>query len=150
MRSARVGRGWSQEVLADRLAEAGINVGGQSGVARIERGARPTRFNEVVSIARFLEIDLNDLGADVSPSAVASVAVEIRRLKAEVEELTTALQSADAAAESAANHAMQIRKRHAMASTRMKSLEGLFAQAATAQADLLNSINEGNENDGDR
>ncbi len=64
VRNARQSRGWSQEALAAELAKVGINVGGQSGVARIERGERPTRLNEVVAIADFLDIDLNlDLGA---------------------------------------------------------------------------------------
>lgn len=38
-----------------------MNVGGQSGVARIERGARPTRLNEFVQISEFLLIDLDEV-----------------------------------------------------------------------------------------
>jgi hypothetical protein len=57
VRSARLARGWSQEALAERLAAVGIQVGGQSGVARIERAERPTRLNEVVAISSFLTID---------------------------------------------------------------------------------------------
>jgi transcriptional regulator with XRE-family HTH domain len=58
VRRSRERKGWSQEALAARLADAGINVGGQSGVARIEKGQRPTRLNEAVAIAQFLEINL--------------------------------------------------------------------------------------------
>lgn len=59
MRTARQIRGWSQETLAAELGKIGINVGGQSGAARIERGERPTRLNEVIAIADFLDIDMN-------------------------------------------------------------------------------------------
>jgi transcriptional regulator with XRE-family HTH domain len=63
VRDAREKRGLSQEALAGALAEAGINVGGQSGVARIEKGLRPTRLNEVVDIAQHLDIDLTSISA---------------------------------------------------------------------------------------
>lgn len=117
-------RGWSQETLAAELAKVGLNVGGQSGAARIERGVRPTRFNEVVAIADFLDIDLKDLGVGVSPSAVANVAAEISRVRGEVDKLSAALKSAEDAANTAEHHATTIRLRHASASTRLKFLEG--------------------------
>jgi transcriptional regulator with XRE-family HTH domain len=61
VRQAREERGWSQETLAAELASLGINVGGQSGIARIERGIRPTRLNEVVQIVNALVIDPEDI-----------------------------------------------------------------------------------------
>lgn len=62
VRSAREARGWSQAELADRLVrDVGLSVGGQSGMARVEQGVRPTRLNEVASIARYLGIDLSRL-----------------------------------------------------------------------------------------
>jgi len=63
VRQARTVRGWSQERLATEFARAGVNVGGQSGVARIERGERPTRLDEVAAIARLLGIELH-IGGD--------------------------------------------------------------------------------------
>jgi transcriptional regulator with XRE-family HTH domain len=58
VRRVREARGWSQEMLAVQLkAHVGINLG-QSGIVRIEKGERPTRLNQVVAIARFLDLDL--------------------------------------------------------------------------------------------
>lgn len=62
MRHAREARGWSQGALALQLGKhAGVNVGGQSGVARIEQGVRPTRLNEVMAIANYLGIDMQEI-----------------------------------------------------------------------------------------
>ena len=61
VRLAREARGWSQETLNLQLANNGLHVGGQSGVARIERAERPTRLNEATRIAKFLGIDMNTI-----------------------------------------------------------------------------------------
>lgn len=147
MRSARVARGWSQETLAAQFAEAGISVGGQSGVARIEQGIRPTRLNEVMAIARFLGIDIANLDADVSPAAVANIAVDIKRINSEIAELDTALEAAEQAAAAAEHHATQIRNRHAAAVSRSQALQALFATASRAHVDMLK---EKVEDDGER
>lgn len=66
VRQARERRGWTQETLAAELVRVGLSVGGQSGVARIEKAERPTRLNEVVLIAQFLDLTL-DLNEDWAP-----------------------------------------------------------------------------------
>lgn len=84
VRHAREARGWSQLALANMLRrEFDLNVGGQSGVARIEAGERPTRLNEVSIIANYLGIDLQGI-----------LAGPIGSLN-EVEELERALSEAD-------------------------------------------------------
>lgn len=56
VREFRVARGWSQQELADKLAEHGINAR-QVTVGRIETGGRPIRLNEVAVLAEVLGID---------------------------------------------------------------------------------------------
>lgn len=95
MRRARTYHGWSQEGLATKLAKASINVGGQSGIARIERGERPTRLNEVVAIAHFLDIDLQvDLGiygSSAMQSQAEELAMALAKAQSELDESEDAL-----------------------------------------------------------
>lgn len=95
VRAARQARGWSQEALAVKLAEAGIGVGGQSGVVRIERGERPTRLNEAMGIAAFLEIDLaifsqptDGTEAEQLSAELGVVQYRLRRLEAEMQAIS--------------------------------------------------------------
>lgn len=56
---------WSQEALARHLREsAGIDLH-QSAIARLERGERAIRFNEVTALAKLLGIDLQDYSAEL-------------------------------------------------------------------------------------
>lgn len=86
VRQAREQRGLSQSALAETFAAEGIPVGGQSGVARIEAAERPTRFNEIVGIARLLSLDLAEaLALDVKiPGPVEGLLGEIRDLLTEL------------------------------------------------------------------
>lgn len=85
VRQAREARGWSQEALARELASIGLAVGGQSGVARIERADRPTRLNEVVQIAQLLGLDLSEVCAiQASDERVVGLLVDIRGLLTEL------------------------------------------------------------------
>lgn len=102
VRTARQARDWSQEALATKLAEAGISVGGQSGVARIERGERPTRLNEAIGIASFLGIDLaifsepeaQKTEAENLSTALTHVMHNLRRVEAEIQVLVGELNRA--------------------------------------------------------
>lgn len=58
VKAARMARGWSQEALAEVLP-----VGGQSGVARIESGVRPTNLDEIVEISSLLGLDAREFVA---------------------------------------------------------------------------------------
>ncbi|UHJ56705.1 helix-turn-helix domain-containing protein [Mycolicibacterium fortuitum] len=55
VRHIRQKRGWSQRELADRVAEEGFALH-QTGIAKIERGARPLRVAEAAAIATVLGI----------------------------------------------------------------------------------------------
>lgn len=58
VREGREIRGWSQEALARHLREAaGIELH-QTAIARLERGERAIRFNEVTALAKLLGLDL--------------------------------------------------------------------------------------------
>ncbi|WP_174527616.1 helix-turn-helix domain-containing protein [Micromonospora maritima] len=58
VREAREARGWSQEALARRLREEiGLELH-QTAIARLERGDRTIRFNEVTALARVLNLEL--------------------------------------------------------------------------------------------
>ncbi|MEU8391528.1 helix-turn-helix transcriptional regulator [Micromonospora sp. NPDC048843] len=58
VREAREIRGWSQEGLARHLREsAGLELH-QTAIARLERGERAIRFNEVTALAKLLGLDL--------------------------------------------------------------------------------------------
>ncbi len=58
VREARKARGWTQETLARRLREEGGIDLSKTAIVRLEKGERPTRLNEVVALARVLEIPL--------------------------------------------------------------------------------------------
>ncbi|MDH6460893.1 transcriptional regulator with XRE-family HTH domain [Micromonospora sp. A200] len=65
VREAREVRGWSQEALARHLREsAGIELH-QTAVARLERGERTIRFNEVAALAKLLGLDLQAYSAEL-------------------------------------------------------------------------------------
>ena len=58
VREAREVRRWSQEALARHLRdEAGLELH-QTAIARLERGERAIRFNEVTALAKLLGLDL--------------------------------------------------------------------------------------------
>lgn len=58
-------RGWSQEALARHLRDAaGIDLH-QTAVARLERGERTIRFNEVTALAKLLGLDLHSYSAGI-------------------------------------------------------------------------------------
>ncbi|WP_430497870.1 helix-turn-helix domain-containing protein [Micromonospora trifolii] len=62
VRRAREERGWSQEALARKLRDtAGIELH-QTAIARLERGERAIRLNEVTALARILDLDLTEYG----------------------------------------------------------------------------------------
>src|SRR5688572_2193366 len=102
VKHAREARGWSQEGLANQLTKhLDLNVGGQSGMARIERGARPTRLNEAVLISNFLGLDLPHIltgtvglwgeeepGDEAIRQAEAELAKEMARVEQASNELT--------------------------------------------------------------
>lgn len=65
VREAREARGWSQEALARHLRDAaGIDLH-QTAIARLERGERAIRFNEVSALAKLLGLDLQTYSAEL-------------------------------------------------------------------------------------
>lgn len=67
VREAREGRGWSQEALARNLRDTtGIDLH-QTAIARLERGERAIRFNEVAAMANLLGLDLTPYSSTAPP-----------------------------------------------------------------------------------
>ncbi|MEU8371464.1 helix-turn-helix domain-containing protein [Micromonospora tulbaghiae] len=65
VREAREVRGWSQEALARHLRDAaGIDLH-QTAIARLERGERTIRFNEVVALSKVLGIELSVYSSEI-------------------------------------------------------------------------------------
>lgn len=126
VRAAREAKGLSQEALATELANAGINVGGQSGMARIEKGARPTRLNEVVAIAQFLQIDISAINADVIELATDE------EVEAAIEELVD-LETKLASLRTATEHLDQVREilegQQSLHQRRRKAIRAAVARA---------------------
>lgn len=60
LRSEREGRGWSQEELAKRLGNKGVHVYAST-IAKIEKGTRAARLNEVAAVADLLGVSLDTL-----------------------------------------------------------------------------------------
>ncbi|GAA4176348.1 hypothetical protein GCM10022287_23380 [Gryllotalpicola koreensis] len=76
MREARQEFGWSQQKLADRLADSGLKLD-PTAITRIEKGQRSVRLSEAVTIAAELGIDLNELIKTVeNPTQVLAQARE--------------------------------------------------------------------------
>jgi transcriptional regulator with XRE-family HTH domain len=57
LREARSARGWTQQYLADRLIEMGVKMD-RTAIARVERGQREVRLEELVAIAAALDVAL--------------------------------------------------------------------------------------------
>lgn len=99
VRAARQARGWSQERLASHLQDAlGWGVGGQSGVARMESGERPTRLNEAVEIARWLGFSLPTPEDDLVDLEVRLTEERLRLVEADAERLRNRLADLEAGA----------------------------------------------------
>lgn len=117
-----------------RLAENGINVGGQSGVARIERGERPTRFNEVVSIAEYLNIDLN---LALNAHGIATMRSEVEELDAAVAGVTAELHEVEEAMRDTAERRTRARRNLEHVETEFAEMEQRRRELARARAQLL-------------
>lgn len=91
VREARELRGWSQEALARHLREsAGIELH-QTAVARLERGERAIRFNEVTALAKLLGLDLQVYSATLptlTDSEYEWAREKLERLRAAEEQAT--------------------------------------------------------------
>lgn len=57
IRVLRKGRGWSQQTLADRLAELGVTGLGRGALAKVESGVRALRWHEALALAAALGTD---------------------------------------------------------------------------------------------
>ncbi|MFP3600116.1 helix-turn-helix domain-containing protein, partial [Chryseobacterium sp. SIMBA_029] len=57
VRATRGSRGLTQEALAGRVSDFGINMT-QTMIAKLERGDRPTPISEAAVIARILDVPL--------------------------------------------------------------------------------------------
>ncbi|MEV1170132.1 helix-turn-helix transcriptional regulator [Nonomuraea sp. NPDC049784] len=136
LRDRRQRRNWTQQDLADKVAELGVTLH-QSAIARIEAGARPVRLHEALVLARVLVVDLQDLLPDLAVLAQADIGtlealrddavqtLEAARaqqaaVRTELEHLEEAFRAAQAAVESARMHAdradaeVAMRTRHLM------------------------------------
>lgn len=153
VRRAREARGWSQAALANLLQrDLQLNVGGQSGVARIEAGERPTRLNEIALIARFLDIDLQLLltGTLSNFSEAEDLEMALADATARLEELDRDLGSAvasAAAADAALKEAEQMVTHLRMRRAELQSLRDRLAHSLYEAADArkrLEMMKEGN------
>lgn len=70
-------RGWTQQELAERLAQLGHEMH-QTTVAKLESGRRPIRLNELIALATLLEVPATSL----MPQDGAPSAYEVARLEA--------------------------------------------------------------------
>lgn len=75
----RTSRGLSQRELVERLADLGVSMY-QSGLAKIEKGDREPKIDEVVAIATVLGFSLDSLSGS-GPSADALIDVTRSKLK---------------------------------------------------------------------
>lgn len=133
VRLARDGRGWSQERLAAELSKHTFVKLGQSGVARLEKGSRPTRLNEVMRIARFLDIDLRVLySADIAEQTsqrLSAATIErllqvqesatrdLEKISADMEEANAAVKAQRQALDQAEYRLQELQQRHQEASS---------------------------------
>jgi len=60
LRALRLDRGWSQQEVAERMADLGFSWR-QSTAAKTEAAERPVRLNEAVALAAIFDADLGDL-----------------------------------------------------------------------------------------
>lgn len=131
VRREREARGWSQAALANVLRrELDLNVGGQSGVARIEAGERPTRLNEVVSIARFLGVDLPAVmtGTVLPWTKAEELEVALVRARAQLEETQAAVEAARLDVIATRVAADEATKRHAQLRAQLAELSAMHEQ----------------------
>lgn len=62
LRREREARGWSQQEVANRLADRGISLH-MSAIAKIEAGSRTVRLNEAMALAQVFEVRIEDLAS---------------------------------------------------------------------------------------
>lgn len=88
IREMRQLRGWTQEELARRMAEAGFQMH-QTTVAKLENGTRPTNVGEIAALAALLEVPIGALFGTADRAerqrAVQTLEFRLRSLKAESE-----------------------------------------------------------------
>lgn len=80
VKEMRAKRNWSQQALAERLDQAGLNID-SSGVSRIENGTRALRLSEALLVASALDIDLDWL---LRPAPTPDVSERIEEAVADV------------------------------------------------------------------
>ncbi|MGW4411188.1 helix-turn-helix domain-containing protein [Nonomuraea sp. NPDC004702] len=86
VRRLRVGRGWSQEELAERLTQVGLQFH-QTQVGKLESGSRPIRLNEAQALALIFDTPLSNLLDDSAPAKSEPFADEIVDLSVKLRSL---------------------------------------------------------------
>lgn len=94
VRAARETRGWSQEALALRLKDEGLDIH-QSGIARLEQGQRAIRLNEAAALSQILGLDLTREAARAEELGSTELSGdEVERLRTDLTEITAAHEAA--------------------------------------------------------
>ncbi|MFI0897097.1 helix-turn-helix domain-containing protein [Streptomyces sp. NPDC020983] len=82
LKRIRQALGLSQQQISDRLAELGLGIRlSQSQIAKIERGERPWRLNELYAIAEAMGVDAMEFYADQNYKDDPELTVEAARLR---------------------------------------------------------------------
>lgn len=140
VRRAREARGLSQETLAGMFSqELGLNVGGQSGVARIERGVRPTRVNEFVAISEFLGIDMAQVQRTRKPeltNTMVELTEELRLLQGRLESSSQELEAVENTWAAVNHRRMELRRLQAAIAAKMQTIHATMAEVEKTLAEV--------------
>lgn len=95
VRAQREAHGWTQQELSDRLAEHGFKLH-QTGVARIEKGERPTSVEETFILAGVFGVPPVALLAPLAEGWAATTPAKLAGVESVVSELREELRAATA------------------------------------------------------
>jgi transcriptional regulator with XRE-family HTH domain len=88
LRLLRLGRGWSQREVADRMNGSGYNWR-QSTIGKLEAGQRPLRVNELADLARLFGIPVTEL---LEPHLLIEEGDDLSTLEADIGRLEKQLE----------------------------------------------------------